>query len=318
MNHEKLILDYYYSPDTGFIGVRKLYEKLKQVEPMITMKEIKEVLNRQEIVQVTQKKNKTGSFVPTHIKQEFQIDIIYLDHPNLNEHKYALTAIDIFSKKATCVPMKRKDENETCRVFNIVLERLGTPEMVYADEGKEFDNTKFRNLLKDHKIELILTLTHAPVIERFNKTLKEMLQKYLVASKSKTITNVLPRILKNYNDSYHRSIKMTPNEVIEANSREVHQNLLDVSNRIHREPLRVGDKVRTQKKAKTGDKMYKPQWSTVTHTIESKDTHGRYTLDGVKRKYLRAHLMKVGEVQTQKVEADIENTKEGRLKKFMK
>jgi transposase InsO family protein len=76
---------------------------------------------------------------------------------------------------------------------------MGTPEIIYCDEGSEFTNHKFKELMKDNNIQIIYTLTHAPVVERFNRTLKMMLEKYMQVSKSKTIINVLPKIIKNYN-----------------------------------------------------------------------------------------------------------------------
>ena len=57
--------------------------------------------------------------------------------------------------------------------------------------------------MSDNNIEIIFTLGHAPMVERFNRTLKELLNKYLQSTNSKTITNVLPKILNNYNSSYH-------------------------------------------------------------------------------------------------------------------
>ena len=56
--------------------------------------------------------------------------------------------------------------------------------------------------MKENKIEVIFSLTHAPMVERLNRTIKELLEKYLQATGTKTITNVLPKIIKNYNNSY--------------------------------------------------------------------------------------------------------------------
>ncbi len=86
------------------------------------------------------------------------------------------------------------------------------------------------------------------MVERLNRTIKEMLYKYLQSTGTKTITNVLPKIVKNYNNSYHTTIKMAPNEVNESNIDEVYHNILSKATIKIREPLNVGDRVRVQLK----------------------------------------------------------------------
>ncbi len=112
-----------------------------------------------------------------------------------------------------------------------LLQRMGIPEYIYLDEGSEFQNEQFLNLMKEHNIEVIFTLTHAPMVERLNRTIKDMLYKYLQSTGTKTITNVLPKIIQNYNNSYHKTIGMAPNEVNESNQELVHQRILSKSTR---------------------------------------------------------------------------------------
>src|SRR5690606_15641065 len=114
--------------------------------------------------------------------------------------------------KADVELLKKKSAAQVTEAMEAILKRMGNPEYIYCDEGSEFSNAKFKKLLDDNGIQLIFTLTHAPIVERFNRTLKEMLFKYLQSTNSKTITNVLPKILDNYNNSYHKTIQMAPNE----------------------------------------------------------------------------------------------------------
>src|SRR5437879_3187966 len=93
-----------------------------------------------------------------------------------------------------------------------IVKRMGIPKYVYCDEGSEFNNDQFKKLMDKHGIELIFTLRHATIVERLNRTIKEMLYKYLQSTIQKR-SHVLPKILKNYNNSYHRIIGMAPNEV---------------------------------------------------------------------------------------------------------
>ncbi len=78
MKHFKLMKDSYYSPDTGFIGYNKLYHKLK--DKGVSRQEIKHVLERQDVHQLTKKNNQAmKSFVPRFPEQEYQMDLIFFD-----------------------------------------------------------------------------------------------------------------------------------------------------------------------------------------------------------------------------------------------
>lgn len=301
----------YYDPLQGYTGVEKLYHKLKNSG--ITRKQIQDFLKKQELYQVNQQPSSQGSFIPYYPLQEFQIDLIYLEDKHLNKASYGFCCIDVFSKKADIELMKKRDEETTIQAMKAILKRMGIPEMIYCDEGSEFNNKGFLALMKENDIEIVFTMRHAPVIERFNRTIKSMLSKYLQASNSKTITNVLPVLLENYNNSYHKTIKMAPNEVNEENIDEVFESIYNASKIVPREEIKVGDKVRVLIKEKAHDKKYKQRWSTDVHTITKISDH-YYHVSGSSKRYLRAYLMKVDKAETRKVTPMLEGTNEGHLK----
>ena len=288
---DELIGSLYYSPKTGYVGVNKLYEKLKPYG--ITQNQIKTFLRKQSLYQINQTPP-MGSFVAQYPLQEFQIDLIYLENKHLNENSFGLTCIDAFTKKADIELIKKKDENHIIEAMTKILKRMVKPKMIYCDEGSEFTSEKFKKLCDDNDIELILSLRHASICERFHRTFKGLLYKYLQASKSKTITKVLPEILYNYNNSYHRTIKMTPEEASKPeNKDEVYFNISNASTLVYRPDIKVGDKVRILLKEKgITTKKYKPQYSETIHTVqEIKKPY--YYVDNAKRGYLRAYLMKL-------------------------
>lgn len=314
MSIEEIIKKSYFDPSTGYAGANKLYEKLKKEHKGITRKKIQEVLNKQEVVQLN-KKEKSGSFVPNYPLHEFQIDLIYIENTFLNSARYALTCIDAFTKIAHVQLMKKRTEEDSVEAMEKTLKVMGIPEMIYCDEGSEFTSNEFKNLMKKNGIKLIFSLGHAPMVERFNRTLKEMIDKYLQSSNSKTIVNILPKIVSNYNNSYHSTIKMTPNAVNDDNVGEVWVNINEKATRVKRERLEVGDNVRVKLKPKSNEKKYKPKWSKAIHKIiEIKDN--QYKVNGLNRWYLRANLMKITGSERYDVVADIEGTKEGHLKKL--
>jgi len=324
MSNEDIIRKVYYDPNTGFGGIEKTYQKLKKIGSNIKRSEIQKFLKKQEVVQVNQKNyGQKGSFIPPYPLFEFQIDLIYLENKHLNKAAYGLVCIDTFTKKGDVELLKRKSAPQVTEAMGKILNRMGTPKSVYCDEGSEFNNAEFKKLMTDNKIELILTLRHAPMVERLNRTLKEMLNKYLQSTGTKTITNVLPKILHNYNSSYHKTIGMPPNDVNEKNQGEVYQNILGHAKIKKHEELKVGDKVRVQLKRKAHDKGYKPQYSKQIYEIDKIDTGSissttYYHIKGLDRKYLRAFLQKVGEIEKNPEPADLEGTREGHLKELAK
>lgn len=167
----QLIKDAFYDPETGYVGAQKLHRRLKKHG--VTHKEVQAFLSEQEVVQVNRKRTDTGSFVPMWPLQQIQIDLIYIKNPGLNKFSYAMTGIDVFSKRADVVLMKKKNKEASVAAMKEMLKRLGTPGEVLTDEGSEFNNRLLRKYLEEEGVELILTLNHAPFAERFNRTLKE-------------------------------------------------------------------------------------------------------------------------------------------------
>ena len=325
MDKQQILRTAYYDPSTGFGSAQKLYAQVKQHK--VTMREVKEFLSRQNVVQTTKReKGKAGSFIATHAKQEYQVDLIYLQNPYLQKgNKYGLTCIDVFTKQADIELIKKKDMHSVTEAMRLILKRMGNPESIMSDDGSEFNSSVFRGLMDERKIELIFTHTHAVFIERFHRTIKDMLFKYLQSTGSKTITNVLPKLLANYNNSHHTTIKMTPNEAAkESKADDVQANIISKSTVRVRAPIQAGDKVRVLLKRTTFDKGYQPRWSTHLYTVDRRegkyyivaadhaDPHNELRKD---RQYLRAHIQLVkGDVEHNPNKADLADTLEGRLK----
>jgi hypothetical protein len=176
-----------------------------------------------------------------------------------------------------------------------------------------------KTMLEGRGIKMIFTTIHATMVERVNRTIKEMIDVYLRSTNSKTITKVLPKVLLNYNGSFHRSIGMTPNQAATAEINKVRANLEIASKRLVKRPVIMeGDSVRHALKPTVGKKTYaRPKFSAEVHEVKEKDG-GEYTTDkkvqGKNKTYLRAHLLKVDSVETSTAKADLEGTLEGRLK----
>jgi len=104
----------------------------------------------------------------------------------LHLYKYLLNVIDLFSKTAYSTSLKSKSSEVIIDAF----ERLFTnrrPKKLWTDQGSEF--IRFRKFLSDNNIELyhVFNEGKAVVVERFNRTLGEMIQKHLTATNASIV-----------------------------------------------------------------------------------------------------------------------------------
>ena len=89
-------------------------------------------------------------------------------------YRFLLAVIDIFSKFAWAVPTKTKSGSDVTAAMRSVLEQGRQPRRLHVDQGKEFYNATFKNLMEEYNIRLYSTFSNlkASICERFNRTLK--------------------------------------------------------------------------------------------------------------------------------------------------
>ena len=77
---------------------------------------------------------------------------------------------------------------------------------------KNFIMLHLKKRLDKHKIDIYSTFNEgkAVVIERFNRTLKNIMWKYFTANNTIFYLDALDQMVKNYNEKVHSTIKMTP------------------------------------------------------------------------------------------------------------
>ena len=66
-----------------------------------------------------------------------------------------------------------------------------------------------QQFFKDSNVKTYHTNSHlkAVVIERFNRSLRELMMKELVKNNNTIYYNILPKLIKIYNNRYHSTIK---------------------------------------------------------------------------------------------------------------
>lgn len=112
----------------------------------------------------------------------------------------------------------------------------------------------------------------ASVIERWIRTLKSKIYKYFTHKTTYRWIDVLQSLIDNYNNSYHRSIKMTPNQVCDENADIVREQLYPQSNHTPKWKYNVGQKCRISKGKHVFHKGYREGWSEEIFVIRRRFT----------------------------------------------
>lgn len=180
------------------------------------------------------------AFAPGEQLQLDLADMSLLSKYN-NQYKFLLVVICVFSRRVDVLPLKTKTPSEVTRAFKDILTRdiLWGPHdakilrdgcetrLVYHDSGTEFKGD-FQKFLKQLGIKQVFSVGDgkAAIAERVIKTLKQKLYKWLSYKNTYTYIDILPALVHSYNNSYHRTLRCTPNDVsIDKNLEEVRYNL---------------------------------------------------------------------------------------------
>ena len=292
-------------PSVGARGVNAIYEEVKKqgktynnkTKTGFTLAKIKEWYESREKVQTHKRGTGYHSFTPERPKQQFQIDLIMMPKAwRNNKNMYALVCVDVFTKKADMEPMKDKESTTCNKAMEKIFDRLGIPETIYSDEGSEFTNNSFIQLLDKHKIEIIYATNHAPFVESFNRTMKRMMDRYMEANDIPSWTTIYRDLLDAYNNTKHSATGFAPNDIKKEDIDTVRKNIKKKGRGKKYEEIKEGDSVRLQLKEKTFRKESDPTYGTELHQVELNKHDGVYIVDGVPHSRKDLQLVRGGVV----------------------
>ena len=154
--------------------------------------------------------------ISNHIDHIWGIDLITMIKYSKqnNNYKYILTVIDFFSKHSWCYTSKNKNSNEIINSFKDILKKSKRkPKMIQSDEGSEFTNKQVQKFFNDNNIKWYHTYNRdikCSICERFNRTILNKIYKNFTLNNNTIWIKDLNKLVKEYNNSYHRTIKMKP------------------------------------------------------------------------------------------------------------
>ena len=132
-------------------------------------------------------------------------------------HKFIMTVIDNFSKRAWAIPIKNKSGKEMLATFQQVFKEAHGRKhaLVQTHAGNVFLNKDLHEFTKREWVDHFLSNSdlNAAVVKRFKWTLKSRIKTYFTAHKTRHYIDIILKIVHAYNNTYHRSIGLAPNQV---------------------------------------------------------------------------------------------------------
>ena len=285
MSHSELLTKLYYSlsSPSSFASIKSLYENAKKENPNVSLEEVKQWLSEQltyTLHRPVVRKFKTRPVVVYNMDEQWQADLVDLSKlSRYNKgYKYLLVVIDVLSKFLWVEPLHDKSGKELKRAFHAIFERGGrTPKKLQTDKGTEFLNSIVQNFLREKNIIFFTTNSErkSSIVERVNRTLKDLMFKYFEKHNTRVYHDVLQQLVSRYNNAYHRSIKMKPNEVTKENEPRVWITLYEGKLLPKKQPakenaFKKGDTVRISIERGPFRKGYLERWSEEIFIIQSK------------------------------------------------
>ena len=224
---EELLLRLYETSKTphSFTGIRGLLNTAKKHDPTITRNDVIQFLQKQgsyTIHKITRKKflrRKILAPKPGVIASCDLADMTQLSKFN-DGYNYILVFIDVFSRLAQAIPVKRKDGKTISSALETILESgyFNKLSRLNSDEGKEFYNQHVNRLLTRKGIVLYSVSSReikASIAERLIRTIKGKLYRYMTHNNTRKYIDILPDIIDSYNHSAHSSLgnKQTPHHI---------------------------------------------------------------------------------------------------------
>jgi hypothetical protein len=246
---------------------------------------------------------------------------------------FLLVAVDVFSRKLYVRPLTSKSGGVVSKALDSVLEDAGGISALQTDKGTEFLNRDVAAVLRRRNIKHFTSENEsikASLVERVNRTLRGKIHRRLTATKGNRYVDVLPALVRSYNNTPHTSIGMAPSRVNYKNQERVWSKLYEPdmsgndSRHAEKPTFARGDNVRISKARGAFERGYTPNWSREIFVVERVDADAKpivYELkdladEPVLGGFYRQQLQKVKLPRAFEIEEVVRTEGKGRSKKL--
>ena len=206
-----------------------------------TMEDLSNELNKPTIQKFERQK-----VIVNHINEIHSTDLVDMtQYSKMNRgYKYIFTNIDIFSKYAYAYPIKSKKIQDIKLCFEKIFKN-NKPKYIWSDKEPAFLSKEMQLFFKNNNIKIYHTNSHLKaVVERFNCSLRELMMKEFVKNNNTVWYNILPKLIRIYNNRYHSTIKMKPIEVNKSNEKYIKENIYTYNKTTKLPKFKINDLVR--------------------------------------------------------------------------
>jgi len=274
--------------DYSLLGIAKVITKLHRAGEEFDEKELRHAYKQLEVNQRTQRQKKPDKKLKiTGPPGSYQIDLIFLPYYRSSNRRVTtfLLLVEIPSRKAFAYPIKSQNSSDILDAYEKFYEdHDGNLSNVYGDD--QFNSEWFRafndvlnvnvhtGIAKDDHISK--HSNRLGIIDRLVRTLRKLMNKYMLLHNTTQWSKWLPEIISLYNKTPHASLNdRTPDEAsADVNGMEkrfrmdVRHNQAEDTKKVT--PVSVGDTVRILTKKKTFAKEG-PTFSKELYVVVKKD-----------------------------------------------
>lgn len=236
----------WYSPETGHVGAQQLYKRAREQGVAVTMKAVREWLQRQELhatyahngMDRKPGRRKWGRDQPQPVGNQFKIsdvpnsyvaDSVFMDaYKKLNQgYRGYMLFIEITTRRVSAYPFKTGDDKSppTAQEARDIIARFDAERVaekhpmarLSSDQGTEFSNRLVQGFLHEHMVQQYF---HRAEDHRANgllnaavRVVRRIINLHMEHTKSSRWLDALPQAVANWNSHVIAPLKASPDEL---------------------------------------------------------------------------------------------------------
>lgn len=260
--------------ENGHIGVRKMKERIETEYYIPNLEEkLKKFISCCIQCVVSERKlgKREGELTPIP-KGSRPLETYHIDHVGPmtatgKAYRYIFVVIDGFSKFTWLYPTKTTNAKEVINKLDSQQKIFGNPDRIISDRGAAFTSLDFQNYCEEENIKTIKITTGIPrgngQAERTIRTIIPILTKLSLNNPEQWYKHI-GRVQKCMNSTFHRSIGMSPFEVLFGISMKNKQDH-DIIKLIEQEAIQLYDEDRDKLRMLAKESIMKIQEENKRH-----------------------------------------------------
>ena len=197
----------------GLSSVKKLYKAVNESGNKTSLKEVEDFLSSQPsytLLKENPRKFRRRKYIFRKPGHTLVGDIAFLPQYKKENKPYLLVLLDGYSRYVNVFQINSLKSKEVSPIVDSFFEsNIYKYEKFFTDEGNEFINKDISKIYKKHGIIRYHTFNKeikCSLVERFIRTLKRKIVKFVTHFNDENYTNVLEDIIATYNCTPHSSL----------------------------------------------------------------------------------------------------------------